>query len=218
MNEAAEQEVKNYLTELRTGLGPMPVAERDEILREIGTHIRDCAEESEGVIADVLTRLGSPQQLAAEYRNGVLISKAARSFSPWLLLRATGRLATRSMVGLAIFICALAGYGMGAGFVLTALLKPFLPRLIGLWTGHHTFTFGFWGPPIGGFGLGIFTADHSGVHEVLGIWYIPVALIAGGILLQLTTLAIRKLLRTFARTQNRSNARWNQKTGISLPI
>jgi uncharacterized membrane protein len=214
MKEETEQKMVNYLAELRASLGQMPIAERDEILREIGAHIGECAEESDGAIADVLARLGAPQQLAAEYRNGILVRKAAQSFSPWLLLRATGRLATKSFTGVAIFLCAVAGYGMGAGFVLTALLKPFMPHLIGLWVGTH-FTFGFWGSPIDGFGLGAFIADRSGVHEVLGVWYIPVALAAGGILLQVTTLIIRKLLRIFAGTGSRASATWNASSTMA---
>lgn len=208
MNQSEDEKAMQYLAELRSSLGPMPLAERDEILREIAAHIRDCAEESGGSVVDVLARLGSPRELAAEYRSGTLIRKASRSFSPLVLLRATGRLATKSIAGAAIFVCALIGYSFGGGLVLSALLKPFLPpNLTGLWIGPHTF----------GFGIGASAVDHPGLHEVLGVWYIPVALAAGGILLQVTTLVLRKLIWLLSRARSRSSAHWTGREGV-LPV
>jgi uncharacterized membrane protein len=218
MNEAMDTRVKEYLAELGRSLGTMPLAERDEILREIATHIRDC-EESQDSVENVLARLGSPRELAAEYRNGILIRRALRSFSPLLVMRATGRLATKSVVGFAIFLCAFVGYIAGAGFVITAILKPFLPRLIGLWVGPHAFTFGLWVRGSGGFGIGWYTAEQAAsVREVLGFWYIPVALVLGAIFLHVTTLVMRRLLRVFTHTRGQDSSHWSQALGTSRSI
>jgi hypothetical protein len=101
------------------------------------------------------------------------------------------------------------GYSLGGGLILTALVKPFLPpALTGLWIGPHAF----------GFGIGAYAADHAGVHEVLGIWYIPVALTLGALLLQGTTLIMRKLLRLFARARSMSSGYRNGPAAASLSI
>ncbi|HEX3470481.1 MAG TPA: hypothetical protein VHT28_04785, partial [Silvibacterium sp.] len=132
---------------------------------------------------------------------------ASRSLSPLLLLQATLRIATKGIAGAAIFVVAMMGYSLGGGLILTALLKPFLPpALTGLWIGPHVFAFG----------IGAYAADHTGVHEVLGVWYIPIALAFGGVILHVTTLAIRKLLRVFARARNVNNAYWSSNAGVSV--
>jgi hypothetical protein len=40
-----EMQIDSYLTALRLHLGPLTIAEREEIVREITAHIRDSAEE-----------------------------------------------------------------------------------------------------------------------------------------------------------------------------
>lgn len=218
MSGLTEQKVNQYLAALRSNLETMPPAEREEILREITAHIHDSAEETGSSIETVLGRLGSPQAVAAEYRTDTLMRKAATSFSPLLLLRAAGRLATKTAAGFAVFLCAVVGYSLSCGMILTALLKPFFPRQIGLWVGPHHFTFGFWGQPIGGFGFGLFTSDHVGVRELLGIWYIPVALVIGGLVMLCTSLILRKLLQAFPRHRNQTGMHWRQSVGASQPL
>jgi hypothetical protein len=177
-------QVDNYLSNLRKSLPHMPVEEREEIVREISAHIRECAQEPGSSIDNVLKRLGSPESLASEYGHDRLMRRARRSFSPVLILRVTLALARRGAEGFALFLGTLVGYTMGGGLVLTAILKPFFPRNIGLWIGPGVFDFGFRVPP------------HSGpVHEVLGQWYIPVALGAGYLFIWLTTSGIRWYLR-----------------------
>jgi uncharacterized protein len=181
-----ESAVDQYLAELRVQLGPLTLTEREEILREIAAHIRDSAEEAGGSVDAVLQRLGPPKNLAAEYRDGLLIRQASRSFSPLRLLRGALRLATKGFFGFVVFLCAVIGYAMGGGFLLTAFLKVFLPGNTGLWIG---------GPRVVSSGT-IFPAPGPPAHEVLGYWYIPIALTVGALLLIATTWAIRLCLRT----------------------
>src|ERR1035438_3624083 len=101
-----EMQIDNYLTTLRLHLGPLTIAEREEIVREIAAHIRDSAEESGATVETVLARLGPAEELAAQYRDGLLIRKASRSISPLVLLRAPLRLATKSISGSAVFFLA----------------------------------------------------------------------------------------------------------------
>jgi CubicO group peptidase (beta-lactamase class C family) len=186
MNPSKEQElqVDSYLRKLRECLPNMSVGDREEIVREISVHIRECAREPNSRIDGILRRLGSAEGLASQYGHDLLIRHASRSISPVLILRATLELAKRSIEGFVLFLGALIGYALGGGLVVTAALKPIFPRQVGLWIGPGIFNFGFHEPLL----------SHP-VHEVLGWWYVPVALCLGCFFLWLTTHGIRWFLR-----------------------
>lgn len=187
-----ERQIDEYLSTLRNYLGPMTLDEREEIVREIQAHIRDAVEECGNDAATVLQRLGSPEDLAAQYRDGLLVRRASRSFSPVLLLRASLRVASKGIFGLLVFFCGLFGYAFGGGLILTAVAKCILPRNTGVWvTGGHLSNSGVLFPP-----------PQAPAHEILGWWYIPVALAIGCVLVVLTTLAIRGFLRISHRLQS----------------
>ena len=99
-----ELQVSNFLDSLRLHLRPMTIGDREEIVREIGAHIRDSAEAYATPVEIVLERLGPARELAAQYRDGLLLSKAGRSLSPLLLLRASLRLATKGVFGFVVFM------------------------------------------------------------------------------------------------------------------
>ena len=69
------------------------LTERDEIVREISAHIRDSAEESGVSVETILARLGSAEELAAQYRDGILIRQRQPQHFAVTLLR--GALRTR---------------------------------------------------------------------------------------------------------------------------
>ncbi|HSY37630.1 MAG TPA: DUF1700 domain-containing protein [Acidobacteriaceae bacterium] len=184
------QPIEAYLADLRTQLAPLPLAEREEILREISAHIRDSVETG-APVHTVLAGLGTPAQLAAEYRDGELIRAASRSLSPIKLLRATLRLATKGVTGIVVFFAAIFGYAFGVGLFLTGILKAIFPAYTGVWVanGHlvNAGTQGF--------------IPQSPTHEILGGWYMPLAFFIGASLTLLTTLAIRAFLRLSQRVQ-----------------
>jgi CubicO group peptidase (beta-lactamase class C family) len=186
MNPSKEQElqVDSYLRRLRERLPNMSVEDREEIVREISVHIRECVQEPNGSIDGILRRLGSAEGLASQYGHDLLIRHASRSISPVLILRATLELAKRSIEGFVLFLGALIGYALGGGLVVTAALKPIFPRQVGLWVGPGVFNFGFHEPLLS-----------DPVHEVLGWWYVPIALCLGCFFLWLTTHGIRWFLR-----------------------
>jgi uncharacterized membrane protein len=188
-----EVQLDNYLSALRTHLGPLTITDREEIVREIGAHVRDSAEESGATIQTVLARLGSAEALAAQYRDGMLIRRASQSVSPLVLLRATLRLATKGISGIVVFFLAVLGYAFGGGMVLTALIKPVLPGNTGTWVRNgHILSSGVLFPP-----------PPLPAHEVLGMAYIPIALVVGSLALLFTTWAIRNFLRLSQRWQSR---------------
>jgi len=190
----ADVNVERYMTTLRLHLGPLTIGEREEIVREIGAHVRDSAEESGATVETVLAHLGPAEALAAQYRDGLLITQASRSFSPLVLLRGARRLATRGVFGILVFFVGLIGYAMGGGLVLTAFIKPILPAHTGVWFdgSGHFMSSGVLFPPPG-----------SSAHEVLGMWFIPIALTVGSLTLLFTTWATRAALRVSQSWQSK---------------
>ena len=188
-----EMQIDSYLTALRLHLGPLTIREREEIVREIAAHVRDSAEESGASVETVLARLGPADELAAQYRDGLLIRQASRSLSPLVLLRATLRLATKGLFGVLAFFLGLFGYLTGGGFILIALAKPILPANTGMWLKEGKFD-----------SMGVvFPSPTPPEHELLGFWLIPLALIAGSLTLLLTTYLIRTSLRLSQRWRSR---------------
>lgn len=187
-----EMKIDNYLTALRLHLGPLTIAEREEIVREIAAHIRDSVE-SGASVESVLARLGPAEELAAQYRDGLLIRQGSRSYSPLVLLRATLRLATKGVSGILVFFLAIFGYAIGGGLVLCGLLKPIFPENAGLWVSvEHTVNSGV-----------LFPAPTPPAHEILGMWYMPIALTLGSLTLLLTTFLIRRSLRISQQLQSK---------------
>jgi uncharacterized membrane protein len=177
------QPTEAYLADLRTHLAPITLNEREDILREITAHIRDSAEAGTP-LATILARLGTPAQLAAEYRDGQLISAASRSLSPVVLLRATLRVATKGITGVLVCLLGFIGYVTGISLLLTGILKPFFPSHVGIFTNSGD----AWGDP-----------RHDTFGQVVTL--VTLALVAGAIVLALTTLAIRAFLRLSQKVQ-----------------
>jgi uncharacterized membrane protein len=184
-------QIDTYLSSLRIHLGPMTLSERDEIVREISAHIRDSAEESGVSVEAILARLGSAEELAAQYRDGILIRQASRSISPVLLLRGALRLATKGISGMVVLFVGMVGYLIGGGCVVTGLLKGVFPAHTGTW---------FQDGRMIASGTQLYIPPPP-AHEVLGMWYIPLMLTVGSFTLLATTFVIRTSLRISQRWQ-----------------
>ncbi len=185
-----EEQTNDYLARLRAALTGMTLAEREDIVEEIRMHIRERSDDPQTSVEAILAGLGPADELAQQYRTGLLVQKARHSISPVVILRATLRWATTGVEGFLVFIIALWGYGMGGAFILLALLKPFFPKYTGLWVGPNEFNFSF--------RMGAtMTNPASPVHELLGWWLIPVCLVIGALSLAGTTKLIQFLLRRF---------------------
>src|SRR5271165_3885852 len=185
-----ESQANDYLARLRASLTGITLAEREDIVQEIQMHIRERSSDPQTSIEEILAGLGPADELAQQYRTGLLVQKARHSISPVVILRATLRWATTGVEGFIVFVIAITGYMTGGAFLLLALLKPFFPRYTGLWVGPGEFSFSF--------RLGTtLTNPASPVHELLGWWLIPVCLVLGSLSLAGTTKLIQILLRRF---------------------
>lgn len=186
-----QQQIDHYLSVFQSHLRSVTLDQREEIIREIGAHIRDSVEERD--VASVLSRLGPPEELAAQYCDGMLIQQASRSFSPFLLLRGALRLATKGIFGILVLVYGFFGYVFGAGIALTGLIKPLSPENTGTWMQNgHIVSSG-----------ALLQVPPPPAHEVLGSWYIVIALIVGSLLLVSTTIVIRFCLKISQRWQER---------------
>jgi len=193
VNPTSQQQIEQFLTTLRANLGPIALPEREEILREIAAHIQDSIELTGQSAATVIAKLGSPQQLAADYRDGALVRAASYSVSPMLLLRANLRIATKGLSGAIVFFCGLVGYLTGIGFLITAILKPFFPDRTGIFVAHHRI-----------YDIGIMVPTPSApIHEVAGFWFVPISLVAASVAFIVTTIAIRRFLRLSTTLQQK---------------
>lgn len=197
-----EKTVDEYLASLDRSLKSLPTVERDEVVSEIAAHIRDSLEQG-FMAAQILSQLGTAQELAAQYRDTVWVKRACQARTPWSMLQSVFWLAKRGAIGGACFVVAVIGYGSGASLVVTALLKPFFPNQIGLWVGPGVLHFGFHNAAwrMGG-GVGLVLATSLPAHDVLGGWYIPVTCAVGALLIWGTT----KILRTLVKLIKTKNA------------
>jgi hypothetical protein len=185
---AADARVEDYLGRLRKALAGLIGEASSEILEELRGHILEKAasnsetgEVTPTAVENVLAALGTPEELAAQYLADDLLQRAARGWSPLLLLRGLLRWASLSAAGVFVFIGCVAGYFLGGSFMLCAILKPLHSQTAGLWRladEAHSYSFSL--------RLG-FGAIPAGGTEILGWWIVPMGLLIGGGLCFLTT-------------------------------
>jgi hypothetical protein len=173
-----------YLSRLRTALVGLPAPEVEEILREFRSHIIERREvEGQSNSQRIFGELGTPEDIAALYRTDTLVARARLTLSPLLMLRAASRVATKSLLGFVSLMVALFGYLTGAAFLWCAVMKPIWPQRIGLWVSDHRFS------------MGDMVDRGAHAQELLGWWIIPIGLIGGVVMILVTTLLLRWLLR-----------------------
>ncbi len=148
-SDSVAQAIDRYLETLRKRCARVSPAEADEFVGEIRSHIMDriSAEDNPTpeTLEAILQRVGDPKQLAARLVAQTEIRRAARSLSPWTILRGILRFAMKGVAGVVSFLITIAAYGCAAVCALVIVLKPMLPHRIGLWLGPaHTLTLGYW--------------------------------------------------------------------------
>lgn len=186
--------IESYFAALTTQLSDLPPAKREEVVRELRAHVLDRLEQitqpSEDDCRTVLKALGSPQEIARQYRVELLLSRSAWRISPWRMLRTLFRWTLAGIMGYLVFIMASIGYTIGASFYVTVLLKPIFPHNVGLFVSEQ------------GINLARFPSPPMGT-EVLGSYYIPIAVFVGYLFTFATTLAIRFVIRRFGMLERR---------------
>jgi uncharacterized membrane protein len=180
--------IESYFAALTTQLSDLPPAKREEVVRELQAHVFDRLEQitvpTDDDCRTVLKAMGAPEEIARQYRVELLLNKSAWRISPWSMLRTLFRWTLTGIQGYIVFVLALLGYTLGASFYITALLKPFFPHNVGMFLSEQGLIIArFPEPPPGA--------------EILGVYYIPVAVFVGFLFTLGTTLAIRFVARRF---------------------
>jgi HAAS domain-containing protein len=192
IEQSIQTRIDSYLMNLRRCLRELPSEDVNDILREIRSHILDRAEAAGELtderIVEILRALGRPEDIGPLYEAEAQIARARASFSPSLILRTTMRWGMRSLFGFIVFMAGLFGYSMAAGFLVCAILKPFLPDEVGMWVHPNGFVT-----------FGAVNVVH-GTHELLGWWIIPVSIVASAVFLVGTTRTLRAMLRYARRS------------------
>ena len=184
-SQPKDEQIENYLSRLEMAMAKTSAEDKQDIVREIRVHIADSVVGSgdrQAAVDRVLGLLGTPEQLALRYSTECQLTRASRSFSPWLLLRTCWSWAKTGVKGTLAFLIALFGYAMALGLTISIFVKPFMPSRMGLWIGPE------------GFDVGI--PSHPEVmHELLGKYFIPVIAVAAFAFAIGTTHALRWMIR-----------------------
>jgi uncharacterized membrane protein len=183
--QESDPRIEAYLNRLQKLLADMTPDDKEDTLCEIRAHILDSTAgvaDRDAAVDRVLRLLGTPEELAARYSTERMLTHAARSFSPWVLLRTCWRWAMSGIKGTLAFLVALFGYALALGLTISVFLKPFMPSKVGMW----------WGPS--GFNIGV-PARPEQMHELIGQWFIPVMAAAACVIAVATTQALRWMIR-----------------------
>jgi hypothetical protein len=186
--------ISDYLDRVQAGLKKFDAATQHEILREIRSHLDERIEEfrkqgSAQPVEQALLALGDPTSLAQQFSEISLQQKASRSFLPWVLLRASGRMAIAGARGLLAFFTGLIGYTTAVAFFAAAFGKLFMPGKFGFWVGPHGIA---WGA----------LRNTNGERELAGASFIYISLVAAFVIGSVTTFLLRWLVRPSGLTAN----------------
>ena len=184
LTDSGESRIRGYLyvfeRSLRSFLSPAVAA---DAVREVESHIRDAVAEAGDVpderaaLERILNRLGPPMRVAQAYSLELVMDEAAVTGRLTSVLRS---LLHAARMGITAFFTAFGlfvGYTVGTAFIIVAIMKPIVPNNVGWWT-----------TPEGGFvSSGVnFPGARGGLVFHTTYWIIPVALLAGMLLLLLT--------------------------------
>lgn len=186
--------IESYFAALSTQLSDLAQPKREEVIRELRAHVFDRLEQVSTLTDDdcrkVLKALGAPEEIARQYRVELLLNRSAWRISPWKMLRTLFRWTLTGIQGYIVFMMAMLGYSIAACFYVTALLKLFFPHNIGAFISEQGLNLAnFSDPPMG--------------RDVLGAYYIPVAVFVGYLFTFATTLAIRFVVRRFGKLKQK---------------
>ena len=195
-NDAGMAHLDCYLDQVRRQLGGLPKTEVEEILAELRSHVLDKVDGAPTPkrVEAAIEALGSPREVARLNLTERVAATLETDRSALRVFGAVGRLARLSVYGFFAFLVSLVGYGAAAAFLLTAIVKPFMPEHAGLWRIPT---------PDGSYDYSIGTTDAPKGYELLGWWIIPIGVAVGLLLSWLTwrfgLFSVRRMRRTAQR-------------------
>lgn len=185
--------LENYLQRLGWALGPLPDADRHDILQETRAHFADRMADGDpdAAFAETVARFGPPEDYAQQFLDNYQLTAAVADGSGSAMLPQALRVAGRGLTALLGSAFFLLLYGVAFALVLLAALKLVAPSHVGLW----------YAPEMGVMGLGYVDAETAAVAtEWLGYWILPVNVIGALLLYRGATNGLRRFLRSFIQT------------------
>lgn len=177
--------IEEYFADLERKMADLPAPDRQEFTRELRAHVLDRLEQTAVATADdcrsVLKALGTPDEIARQYRVERIMTRSAWKVSPLYILRTLLRWSLTGFQGFAVFMIAFTGYAFAFCFYVGALLKPFFPNNVGFFVGPPGPQYAVWPAP-----QGTLILDH---------YFIPISIVLGYLFTLSTTLLIRFLVR-----------------------
>ena len=170
---------EKFLKQLRRGLGSLTPQEREEIVAELRIHLLD--RQAQGK-TDLLSGFEPPEDLAATFVSERALRGALGQGTPWALSRALLISARDSIVTLLLFLPLALLQISAFVLLLAAVLKPFMPKQMGLWVGNGSFYVGA-------------SDGNPAVREILGWWGVPVLGISGIFVFWIANRAMQALAR-----------------------
>lgn len=166
----ADPKIEAYLGRIRDSLGSATAADEEEVVREVAARIQELSAQPGATAESALERLGPAEKVANCYRDALLIVKASQSNSPVLLLRGSLK---NGPVGVLAFVFGFAGYWIGGCILVFGTLAL-------LWSASH-------------YASNAPSAIGSNIFQTIA------TVVAGAVLLVITSFLLRALLRVSKR-------------------
>jgi hypothetical protein len=174
-----------YFAEVDRALAPLSRDEAGTVRQELETHILDAMAGTPASEADAraaLEQLGDPDAFLPQLVADRLRARAGRTFGPLDVVSAVARTAVTGMRGLAIAIVMSIGYLLAMLLIVLGILKLTTSQDVGVFrlrTGE------------------LFIGADDGVDgvDLLGVWFSPLAILAGVALYLLITWAYGRVKR-----------------------
>jgi hypothetical protein len=174
-----------YFAKVDRALAPLSREEANAVRLELETHILDAMAGTPAGEADAkaaLEQLGDPDEFIPQLVADRLRARAGRTFGPLDVLSAIGRTAVTGIRGLVTALVMSVGYLTSAVLVLLGVMKLTTSQDVGVFrlsTGQ----------------LFIGADDNVDGVDLLGVWFAPLAIVAGIVLYLLITWAYGRVKR-----------------------
>ena len=176
--------IHQYLKELERYLARLEKAQAQEVLKEIESHIFDALEQqqSSGQIEDasaILRGFGEPRQLAFAY-----VAHVTDGAPPPAGFKAIQKV-KQGVTATLYYAMAAFGFSIAFALFFVAGAEVFMPDSVGAWSAANG----------NSFAIGFFASPYPADQELLGTWFIPVAIFSALLVITLT----RKVLRVLKK-------------------
>jgi len=191
LTEIGESRIRGYLFVLERSLRSfLPRDLANDAVREVGSHIRERADQMEitgderATVELLIKELGSPLHVAQAYATEIVLDEAVSTGRFVPVTRAVWHLATTSVLGFLWAMLVFFGWTLGISFFAVAVLKVVFPNNVGVFMQNGQFH-----------GIGaVFELPPETLVYPFGYWVVPLAVLIGLGIIVGTQRASRHLL------------------------